>query len=571
MSSPTATSLPVETDPSAGVASTIAETVEQLRHWFGREFSLLDGRSGDLLHCAVEGSAPGAAESWGDRGEHDWGTRGEVCREVSRRGRPEFIDEQGPFLLLALPIEDSQGSPRVALAPFLSREVRGGTNADEDPACGASLLGMMPAEASRWATEQTVWSPRTLMQMSEVVRAEFASRARIGKLQEEDERISDHLSTTYEEISLLHRLAQNLKLSRSDEDLGRIALEWLHEVIPAQSVAIQLVPLADSDDASGPGTRTAPVLLQHGPRPIEASLFDPLIAHLGVGASSRPLVANHPITGAESWPFESIGQLIVTPLAEGENLFGWLAALNHVDEGGEFGTVEASLLGSVGAILGIHSGNIELYRQQSELLAGVIGALSSAIDAKDPYTCGHSDRVARIAVRLARELGMDPKMLDTIHLCGMLHDIGKIGISDNVLRKPGGLTEDEYKHIMTHPELGHKILVDLKKLDGILPVVLHHHEAWDGSGYPSGLAGEEIPIAARIVAVADSFDAMGSDRPYRMCMPDEKIDAIFRSGAGSQWDPRVVDAFFRAGDDIRAIAAREDETVPQSMVPQQVE
>ena len=149
--------------------------------------------------------------------------------------------------------------------------------------------------------------------------------------------------------------------------------------------------------------------------------------------------------------------MIIVPLAEGENCFGWLAAFNHA-RGEEFGTVEASLLSSVGAILGIHCGNTELYRQQREFLAGVVRALTSAIDAKDPYTCGHSDRVARVAVRLAEELGCDRKQVDTIYLSGLLHDVGKIGIDDNVLRKPGKLTEAEYEHIKTHAEIGYKIL-----------------------------------------------------------------------------------------------------------------
>jgi putative nucleotidyltransferase with HDIG domain len=244
------------------------------------------------------------------------------------------------------------------------------------------------------------------------------------------------------------------------------------------------------------------------------------------------------------------------PLAEGENLFGWLAAVNHVD-GGEFGTVEASLLGSVGAILGIHSGNIDLYRQQSEMFAGVVRALTSAIDAKDEYTRGHSDRVAQVSVRLASELGCDERTISRIYLAGLLHDIGKIGIDDSVLRKPGRLTDEEYEHIKGHVSIGHRILVDLKKMDDVLPVVLHHHESWDGSGYPEHLPSEAIPRSARIVAVADAFDAMSSDRPYRMGMADEKIDAIFRAGAGKQWDPDVVAALFRARDDLRKIVRHE--------------
>ena len=174
-------------------------------------------------------------------------------------------------------------------------------------------------------------------------------------------------------------------------------------------------------------------------------------------------------------------------------------------------------------------------------------------------------RVARVAVRIAQEMKFDKEMLKTLYLSGLLHDIGKIGINDSVLRKPGQLTDEEYEHIKLHVTIGHKILRDLAKLDGVLPVVLHHHESWDGGGYPAALGGMEIPLAARIVAVADAYDAMSSDRPYRKGMPDEKIDKIFRSGAGQQWDPDVVDAFFRARDDIRQLVATEHDDIPPEL------
>jgi HD-GYP domain-containing protein (c-di-GMP phosphodiesterase class II) len=159
-----------------------------------------------------------------------------------------------------------------------------------------------------------------------------------------------------------------------------------------------------------------------------------------------------------------------------------------------------------------------------------------------------------VSVRLAEELGCTAKQVETIYLSGLLHDVGKIGIDDTVLRKPDKLTEAEYEHIKTHAEIGHRILIDIKQLDDVLPVVLHHHEQWDGGGYPRGLSGEAIPQLARIVAVADSFDAMGSDRPYRPGMSDEKLDSIMRSGAGKQWDAAVVAAFFRARNEIREIS-----------------
>jgi HD-GYP domain-containing protein (c-di-GMP phosphodiesterase class II) len=149
--------------------------------------------------------------------------------------------------------------------------------------------------------------------------------------------------------------------------------------------------------------------------------------------------------------------------------------------------------------------------------------------------------------------------LETLYLSGLLHDIGKIGIDDQVLRKPGKLTVTEYEHIKVHAEIGYRILKDLKQLDQVLPAVRHHHEAWNGSGYPRGLAGEQIPLYARIVAVADACDAMSSDRPYRKGIPEQKLDAILREGAGGQWDPRVIEAYFAVRDEIRQIERPEVE------------
>jgi HD-GYP domain-containing protein (c-di-GMP phosphodiesterase class II) len=158
-------------------------------------------------------------------------------------------------------------------------------------------------------------------------------------------------------------------------------------------------------------------------------------------------------------------------------------------------------------------------------------------------------------------LGCDVDILNTIYLSGLLHDIGKIGIDDTVLRKPGKLTHEEYEHIKKHPELGYNILKDIRQIKDALPAVLYHHEAWDGGGYPDGLAGEDIPFLARILAVADAFDAMGSDRSYRKGMSDDRVDQILREGAGQQWDTRVVEAFFAIRDEMREIVNRQREQI----------
>jgi putative nucleotidyltransferase with HDIG domain len=306
-----------------------------------------------------------------------------------------------------------------------------------------------------------------------------------------------------------------------------------------------------------------PVLIVHGECPLDESEFSRFIERLGPRVATEPLVLNRAATNSPTWFYPDIRELISVPIREGNRVFGWLLVLNHTGSGDvtnsevEFGTVEACLMASVATILGIHCGNITLYREQAEFFASVVRALTSAIDAKDPYTCGHSDRVARLAVSLARELGCNKEDLNTIYLSGLLHDIGKIGIDDQVLRKPGPLTPEELEHIKTHPDLGCRILDGVKQLDQVLPVVRHHHEAWNGGGYPDGLKGEECPYLARIVAVADSIDAMSSDRPYRKGIPDAKLDAILREGAGRQWDARVVEAAFRVREEIRRIGLSE--------------
>jgi HD-GYP domain-containing protein (c-di-GMP phosphodiesterase class II) len=526
----------------------VPEATSLLERGFGTRFSLMDIQNRQVLYQAPNQLAL------------DWDTRFELCREVARRGTAEFLDDEDPLVVLALPLAVPGQDACVAVATFLTRAVRG----QDDLRGPAGKLGIDAAAALEWASRQTAWEPNTLKRVGELALAEWNAKLRITRLEEETQKLSTHLATTYEEISLLHRLTHNLRISKSDEDLGRIALQWLQEVLPAESVAIRFLPLGKAGEQLTLQTRTSPVLLTAG-APLDAQRLVALFQHVEQTAGHQPLVVNPPVTERSDWAFPEVRQLIGVPLAESDNLFGWLVALNHID-GGQFGTVEASLLGSVGAILGIHSGNIELYRQQSELLAGVVRALTSAIDAKDPYTRGHSDRVARLAVRLAQEMGYDPKTFNTIYLSGLLHDIGKIGINDAVLRKPGKLSESEYEHIKQHVEIGHRILVDLKKLDDVLPVVLHHHESWDGQGYPGRLANADIPQQARIVAVADAYDAMGSDRPYRNGMPDEKIDEIFRAGAGKQWDPEVVEAFFRARHDLREIVTRPSDELQDALV-----
>jgi putative nucleotidyltransferase with HDIG domain len=179
----------------------------------------------------------------------------------------------------------------------------------------------------------------------------------------------------------------------------------------------------------------------------------------------------------------------------------------------------------------------------NELFMGTIRALADAIDEKDPYTRGHSERVNRYAVLLAKQIGLEKKEIRQVHIASLFHDIGKIGIEDKILRKPAMLTDEEYTVMKQHPEKGAQILSKIRAMHDIIPGLRFHHERWDGSGYPLGLKGEEIPMAARIVAVADAFDAMTTNRPYQKAMPFDKAIGRLLELSDRVYDRKVVTAF----------------------------
>ncbi|MBY0461150.1 MAG: HD-GYP domain-containing protein, partial [Gemmataceae bacterium] len=177
------------------------------------------------------------------------------------------------------------------------------------------------------------------------------------------------------------------------------------------------------------------------------------------------------------------------------------------------------------------------------ILHGLVGSLTAVLDAKDPYTAGHSERVGRIAVLIGRQLGLTASSVGDLFLAGLVHDIGKIGTRDEVLWKPAGLTAAEYDEVKQHPVAGERIVATIEPFRRLCPAVRGHHERWDGDGYPDRLAGEAIPLAARILAVADAVDAMMAPRRYRPARSPIEIDAIFQKERGRQFDPAVVDAF----------------------------
>lgn len=188
-------------------------------------------------------------------------------------------------------------------------------------------------------------------------------------------------------------------------------------------------------------------------------------------------------------------------------------------------------------------------KENEELFLDVVSSLAGAIDAKDTYTNGHSSRVAEYSKEIARRYGYSMKEQSDIYIMGLLHDVGKIGVPDSIINKPGHLTDEEFEQIKSHPVIGSQILKNIKKMPKLSTGARWHHEKYDGTGYPDGLAGEEIPEEARIIAVADAYDAMSSKRSYRNIMPQEKIRSEIIRGSGTQFDPRFAEIMVRMIDE----------------------
>jgi HD-GYP domain-containing protein (c-di-GMP phosphodiesterase class II) len=188
-----------------------------------------------------------------------------------------------------------------------------------------------------------------------------------------------------------------------------------------------------------------------------------------------------------------------------------------------------------------------------ELFFTTIKSISSALDAKDAYTHGHSLRVTLYSLIMCKEMGLEESFSGEVEIAGLLHDIGKIGVPENILCKTGKLTDEEFNIIKLHPERGRKILNGIKRLDKAAFWLNSHHERWDGSGYPNELKGEEIPVAARILAVADTYDAMTSDRSYRHGLPHETAVEEIKRCSGTQFDPVIVEAFLKVENIFRKV------------------
>lgn len=238
---------------------------------------------------------------------------------------------------------------------------------------------------------------------------------------------------------------------------------------------------------------------------------------------------------------KGIRSLITVPLVTSQGVQGILILGDR--QPGLFQSDELFAVEKVAAQLAVALANAWLFEEMRQMFFSTVASLANAIDAKSSWTMGHSERVMNIAANIAREMGFDEEGIERVRLGGLLHDIGKIGVMEALLEKPEELDEDDFPPIRLHPEKGVAILAPIAQLKSVLPAILHHHEFYNGSGYPAGLAGEAIPLDARIITVADSFDAMVADRPYRKGLKVEEAAGELARCAGSQFDPVIVDRF----------------------------
>ncbi|WP_165222510.1 HD domain-containing phosphohydrolase [Aquisphaera insulae] len=438
-----------------------------------------------------------------------------------RQGRVTtwFPDDDPGRVWLLLPAQGSDGSEIVLFAGF------------HNPVADASIADPSDPNHTSLRRDALAWGPSCPEPALRAWGQQFLGRLRTNVPISPGKAGNDLCSDDEQsERAVIGRLVRRMRISDPPDRYQMLATNVLRSSLKVAAVAWV------------PREKGAAVVVSGGIEGMPEAAF--LRIAVQSGAEAVILFNDAPGGGQAT----SLGRYACLPAGTA----GWLIAANPTEDR-MFDVSDVDRMQFVASLITTQSSNARVHAELKELVFGIIHALTAAIDAKDPYTSGHSERVARIAMRLAQEIGVPANKRSDLYLAGLLHDIGKIGVDDDVLKKDGPLTDEEYRKIQAHVEIGVTILRDLKTLHHILPGVRHHHESLDGTGYPDRLSGEDIPLEARILAVADSFDAMSSNRPYRKRLTPRQIDEILMKGRGTQWDARVVDALFACRLDLEAI------------------
>ena len=348
-----------------------------------------------------------------------------------------------------------------------------------------------------------------------------------------------------ERLALLSQLGQILNSTLDHKEIRRRAMEAATQLMKAEAGSLLLVD-------EGKRQLYFEVALSDREEDIKRI---PLNFGEGIAGwvaqKGKPLIVNSPkkdprfFKGVDERTEFKTRNIICVPVKVKEKTIGVLEAINKQERGG-FNSGDLSLFLSLADQVAIALDNSRLYQELEEMFFQTTDSLADAIEKRDPYTGGHTQRVTRYSLAIAKYLQLNPLERKWLKITSVLHDIGKVGIEDQILRKPEPLSPDESEMIKRHCNIGVEIIKHIRQLRESIPGVKYHHEKLDGKGYPDGLKGEEIPLLAKIVAVADTFDAMTTDRPYRIAMERETAVKELEKCSGTQFDEKVVEAFIQA-------------------------
>ncbi|MBW2646923.1 MAG: HD domain-containing protein [Deltaproteobacteria bacterium] len=364
---------------------------------------------------------------------------------------------------------------------------------------------------------------------------EFESMANKLRFLEES---NEALISIQDKLDRLSRFQSETLLSYDVHNILEIWLVKLRELVKIEVCSVFLVEEGGIEfihKISKP-EKLSPVIQMEVEAQINQGNFGQAIS------SGIPLSTQAEVFGKESGRLLSI---MIAPLSNLQRTIGAVVIVFEEDK--DFIRQQTlKLLHILVDFFSLSLENAYLYDDLKSAYFYTIKAITNSVEARDPYTRGHSERVDRFAKAIAEELNWDKKEIELIDWGGMLHDVGKIGIPDFILNKPGKLTDDEYNHIKLHPLIGAQIVKDISFLEPVTPYIFEHHERFDGKGYPMGATGENISIKGRLLAVADTFDAMTSDRPYRKALKIEDALKEISRNRGTQFDPEIARAFERA-------------------------
>lgn len=389
--------------------------------------------------------------------------------------------------------------------------------------------------------------PTTLVTEAEAHRLE-AAIAWMGEDALENQRrwmelqsLSQQLGESYEELSLLYTLSSSMIVNQEPDRFLTDACSELREVVGLKWMALQLIENEPRLNRLSGRHFTA------GTVDCDPSLFERISKSLlalatAPGSNGRPLI----VDDTESLRIPHVSRisrsLMVISLRRDTQCLGILFG-GDKPSGSHITSVDSKLCNSLANSLVIFLENTMLYEDMQAMFLGTLHALTASIDAKDSYTHGHSERVALLSRMLAVAAGLEEPVVERVYLAALVHDVGKIGVPEAVLCKPGRLTEEEFALIRKHPQIGATILQDIRQMQDLIPGVLHHHERWDGQGYPDGLEGRDIPLFGRIICLADSYDAMRSHRTYRRILTSEQALGEIIECGGKQFDADLARTF----------------------------